>query len=234
MLLLQKKPQQTEIDKKVSLEARLDESVNQKIVQFNSFKKVMADRKDLVEQDFASFCLEIETKRSKLENEVNNLEDRRKEALKPLDNERNAIIEVKNDNLRAISELDDKILVLNNKITNLKLLEAKIKEDRNDLEADKKTFSQTKKRIDQEVNNHLEEKRLFEIERQEFDSKVYFTGKELQTAKDKCEEKEKALNILISENKKRSADLDNREKLLESKQTTLKQAFEEYDKTRRK
>ncbi len=229
MLLLQKKPQQNEIDKKVSLEARIDSSVSQKIVQFNSFKKVMADRKDLIEQDFVSFCLEIETKRSKLENEVNILEERRKEAVKPLDNERNALLEAKNDNLRAIKELDDKILVLNEKIADLSSLEALLKSERKDLEDDKKTFSKIKNNIKKETDNLLTEKQSFDIERQEFDSLMFNSRKDLDEKVKKVKEKELALNILLEENKKRATELDTREKRIENRQLILKKAMDEFN-----
>lgn len=229
MLLLQRKPQQSEIDKQVSLEAKIDSSVNQKIVQFNSFKKVMADRKDLIEQDFASFCLDIENKRTELKNEVALLEDRRKESVKPLDNERNALLEAKNDNLRAVEDLNDKILIIDRKINNLEAIEDSIKISKKELKDDRKSFSKIKTKIEQSVVEHQEEKRLFEIERQEFDNSVYKFRKDLDVKNNKIKEKELALNILLEENKKRSAKLDIREKRIESKQETLKKAFEELN-----
>lgn len=236
MLLLQRKPVQNEIDKRVSLESRLDASVNKKITEFNAFKTIMAERRDKIEQDFIDFCLETETRRNELKNEIGTLELRREQALMPIKTE---IEELKRAKMAQRELLDD----INDKIAEQKEISsrnAKLTNKINKRERDIIKMEQETTELHNEarglVAKHTQKEKELANLKATLETRFKAAMSDLVTKEEKLKEKEKALNTLISENEANKLKLVKMEKRIESKQAALKSAYEEikYGTDRRK
>lgn len=236
MQLLQRRPVQTEIDKRVSLESRLDASVNKKITEFNAFKTIMAERRDKIEQDFINFCLETENRRNELANEIATLEARREQALLPIKTEFEELERAKlaqrellddiNDKIAEQKEISSRNAKLTHRINKRELQIIKTEQETNQLHNEARGM----------VAKHIQQEKELTNLKATLETRFQAAMSDLVAKEEKLKEKEKALNTLISENEANKLKLVKMEKRIESKQAALKAAYEEikYGADRRK
>lgn len=236
MLLLQKRPVQNEVDKRVSLESRLDASVNKKITEFNAFKTIMAERRDKIEQDFINFCLETENRRNELNNEIGTLELRKEQALLPIKTELDELERAKMAQRELLDEINDKIAEQKEISSRNAKLTARINKREQQII---KTEQETEKLHNEArgmVTKHIQQEKELTNLKATLETRFQAAMLEITAKEEKLKETEKALKTLISENEATKLRLVKMEKRIESKQAALKVAYDEiqYGADRRK
>ena len=236
MLLLQKKPAQNEVDKRVSLESRLDASVNKKITEFNAFKTIMAERRDKIELEFINFCLETENRRNELVNEISTLELRREQALLPIKTELEELERAKIAQRELLDDINDKIAEQKEiSSRNAKLTNKINKREQQIIKTEQETENLHHEAVKLVAKHIQQEKELTNL-KATLETRFQAAMLEITAKEEKLKETEKALKTLISENEATKLRLVKMEKRIESKQATLKAAYEEikYGTDRRK
>lgn len=229
MLLLQKKPVQNEIDKKVSIEVKIDKSVNEKIIQFNEFKKSIESKKDLVQKDFEDYCITLEKKRISLINEVTDLEQRKIEAQKPLDDKEAELIHIQNALLEDRQEIDSDKALLQEKYADIARMEVAIEKGKAKLDEMTCKLEDKEREVRESIKLLEKEEQKVIKDRNLFDKLIVDKENDIKARYDDLVAKNSALQVLLEENQQKSVGIELKDKILNNKIESLTYATQELE-----
>ena len=151
----QKNAEQEEENQQKKSLSNLSEALTRGVKALNAFRNLDKLEREQIVGDHAKFMVELQTKREGLDVEVSNLENRRREALKPLHQIRNELNERE-------KKLDEKESKLSEKERDLLLKKDEVRELADKYENRLGELTDFKIELDERERNLNEEKKLFE------------------------------------------------------------------------